>query len=224
MRSDHGGGVPPSTSFAQALEELKREGSNLLLVGESPADAHATASDRFLGDDSVPRHRLFVFTAGETVRSGVPGPADPETARVVSQRTRDGTATPPGWPEDVRETAVDPDMLSPLAQAAVGAVDEAEQDGGLDPGEFRLCFDSVTPLLREHRAENVFRLLHLVTARVRQVGGMGHFHLRLDRDSDPVHVLEPMFDAVVEVRADEDGPRQRWSLRDRDLESDWIPV
>jgi hypothetical protein len=43
-----------------------------------------------------------------------------------------------------------------------------------------------------------------------------------------VRLLEPLFDAVVEVRRTEDGDEerleQRWHLRDRDAESGWIEI
>lgn len=221
MRSEHGGGVPRGTTFAQALEELKREGSNLLLVGEATESAHRAASDRLLGETAELRRRLFVFTSGENVCSELIDEGAASTTRVVAQHSTDRER----WPGAVETTTVDDEMLSKLARATIDAVDEIEADSGdLAAGELRLCFDSITPLLRNHQAENVFRLLHLVTSRVRQVKGMGHFHLRLDRDSDHVRVLEPMFDAVVEIRVGEDGPQQRWHLRDQEVTSEWVSV
>jgi hypothetical protein len=53
---------------------------------------------------------------------------------------------------------------------------------------------------------------------------MGHFHLRVDHDSDHVRLLEPLFDAVVEVRRTDTGRQQRWHLRDKGLESDWLDI
>jgi hypothetical protein len=221
MRSEHGGGVPRSTTFAQALDELKREGSNLLLVGEATAGAHKAASDRLLGDEGELRRRLFVFTSDNDVCSGLPATETDAHTRVVAQQS----AEPGELPAGVERSTVNDEMLSKLARATIDAIDEFEEEAGdLEPGELRLCFDSITSLLRDHQAENVFRLLHLVTSRVRQVGGMGHFHLRLDRDSDHVRVLEPMFDAVVEIRVGDEGPQQRWHLRDREITSDWVPV
>lgn len=225
MRTEHGGGVPESTTFAQALDELKREGSNLLLVGETTPEAHAAASRRLLGEESAARRRLFVFTKGADVGADLPADTDPGSTRVVSQRIDGGTATPHGWPDDVAETAVDPQMLTPLAMNVVGAIEDFDEEvGGLEPAELRLCFDSVTSLLRDHQSENVFRLLHLVTSSVRTVNGMGHFHLLLDRDNDYVRLLEPMFDAVVELRVEDGTTQQRWHLRDREVTSEWMSL
>jgi len=225
MRTEHGGGVPDSATFAQALAELKREGSNLLLVGEATADAHAAASRRLLGDPGESRRRLFVFTRGADVCAGLPEDTDPSSVRVISQRTTDGSAKPTDWPDGLDEIVVEADMLSPLAMEVIEAIEEFDEEtDGLEPAQLRLCFDSITSLYRQHQSENVFRLLHLVTSRVRQVKGMGHFHLRLDKDSEYVRLLEPMFDAVIEMRVEGDAAQQRWHLRDQEVTSDWVDL
>lgn len=225
MRTEHGGGVPESTTFAHTLAELKQAGSNLLLVGEATADAHAAASRRLLGDPAETRRRLFVFTRGADVRAELPADSDPSTERVISQRTQGGSALPSGWPPEIDERVVDADMLSPLAMEVIEAIEEFDQQtNGLEPAELRVCFDSITSLFRDHQSENVFRLLHVVTSRVRQVNGMGHFHLRLNRDSDYVRLLEPMYDAVIEIGVTDETAQQRWHLRDEGITSDWVDI
>lgn len=225
MRTEHGGGIPESATFAQALSELKREGSNLLLVGEATADAHAAASRRLLGDPSESRRRLFVFTRGADVCADFPDDADPSTVRVISQRTQRGTAKPASWPDDLDEIVVESDMLSPMATEVIEAIEAIDEEvGGLEPAQLRMCFDSITALYREHQSENVFRLLHLLTSRVRQVNGMGHFHLRIEKDSEHVRLLEPMFDAVIEMRVEDGDTQQRWHLRDQEVTSDWVDL
>lgn len=229
MRTDHGGGVPGSTTFAQTLSALKREGSSILLVGRTSATAHRAACSRLMGDSGEPRQRLYVYTTGtETCGQGPTADHRGET-RIISQEDEAGaSASPTDVPDDIEETVVGPQLLSTLGTSVIDAVTEMEDEHEPEPGELRLCFDSVTPLLREHKSQNVFRLLHMVTSRTRQADGMGHFHLPLDRDSDYVRLLEPLFDAVVEVRRTEDGGEerleQRWHLRDRDAESGWIEI
>ncbi|MFD1645323.1 DUF7504 family protein [Haloarchaeobius litoreus] len=229
MRTDHGGGVPGSTTFAQTLSALKREGSSILLVGRTSATAHRAACSRLMGDSGEPRQRLYVYTTGTETCGQGPSTDHQGTTRILSQENEAGvSASPKGVPDDIEETVVGPQLLSTLGTSIIDAVDEMEADHELEPAELRLCFDSVTPLLQEHKSQNVFRLLHMVTSRTRQADGMGHFHLPLDRDSDYVRLLEPLFDAVVEVRRTEDGDEerleQRWHLRDRDAESGWIEI
>ena len=229
MRTDHGGGVPGSTTFAQTLSALKREGSSILLVGRTSATAHRAACRRLMGDSEEPRQRLYVFTTGTETCGRGPSTDQRGETRVLSQENEAGVAaSPKGLPDDVTEAVVGPQLLSTLGTAIIDDLDDMESEHELDPGELRLCFDSVTPLLREHKSQNVFRLLHMVTSRTRQADGMGHFHLPLDRDSDYVRLLEPLFDAVVEVRRteedDEERLEQRWHLRDRDADSGWIEI
>jgi hypothetical protein len=64
----------------------------------------------------------------------------------------------------------------------------------------------------------------MMTARIREENGMGHFHLRRSRDDEIVRLLDPLFDAVVEVRTTDGTVEQRWHLRDGDVTSDWIAV
>jgi hypothetical protein len=219
MRTDHGSGVPDSATFAQTLSELKRNGSNLLLVGETHAAAHRAACRRLMGfDGDDPRRRVYVRTRGAEGVSAPPEDRD-ETTVIVRHESVD-----PGTTGDAEQLVVESDLLSAMGTTVLETVDDIEDDGGLDPGELRLCLDSVRPLLQQHRSETVFRLLHMVTSRVRQSDGMGHFHLPLSNDNDYVRLLEPLFDAIVEVRTDGDDVEQRWHLRDSEVTSDWLAL
>lgn len=220
MRTEHGGGVPESAAFSQELAALKREGSNILLVGDQPESAHVLACRRLLGEDNDdPRRRLFVFTEGHSACERLPSDVDDE-ARVIFQSSEDA-------PDDAcaATSVVDSRLLSALGKEFIDAVDDIESESeGLDPAELRVCIDSLAPLLEDHSPENVFRLLHMVTSRIRQASGMGHFHIGVDPESDAVHLLEPLFDAIVEVRTDGETTEHRWTLRDREVTSGWIPL
>ncbi|NHN48907.1 hypothetical protein G9464_15060 [Halostella sp. JP-L12] len=221
MHTEHGGGVPEGTTFSQELAALKREGSNILVVGTATDDAHVLACRRLLGQSQDdPRRRLFVFTDGHSACERLPengcGPV-----RIVRQGDEAAFADRP----DVSEAVVDSRMLSALGTEIIAGVNEFEDEvDGFDPAELRVCVDSVAPLLEEHPPENVFRLLHMVTSRIRQASGMGHFHLDVGKDSDAVHLLEPLFDAVVEVREQGGNVEHRWHLRDQEVSSGWIDL
>ena len=217
------GGTPDRSTFARTLSDLKREGSNILLVGDESNDAHDDVCRRLLGeDDDAPRYRLFVLTRdgeeGCTTAPAATAGAGP--VRVVRQA---GAPTVDG--EDVLTATVDSEFLSALGMDFLDVVDEivAESDG-LEPAQLRVCLDSIRPLVERHRSETVFRLLHMMTARIREEHGMGHFHLRLPRDHEIVRLLDPLFDAIVEVRTTDGTVEQRWHLRDGDVTSDWIAV
>ncbi|GAA0677310.1 hypothetical protein ACFQDG_13155 [Natronoarchaeum mannanilyticum] len=204
-------GASERSAFSRQLSELKRDGSNLLVVGQRSSEGHSGVCRHLLGDDCAGRHRVVAFTQGESVCGYAPDDLDADGREIVRYDADDGSGAD--------------DDLSALGADVVDAVDALEARAeGFEPGELRLCFDSLGPLFVDHEPERLFRLLHVVTSRIRQVDGMGHFHLRVDRDSDHVNLLEPLFDAVVEVRDAEAGAEQRWHLRDGDVSTDWLQL
>lgn len=215
MRSEFGGGQPDGSAFSQALATLKRTGSNVIVVGAGGADPHEAVCRRLVGADA-PRSRLVVRTDPEGTCGWLPPVEGDGTTRVVSH----------GEPAcDHGATVVESDLLGPLGQSVAGELDAlAAEHDGLEPAELRVCVDSLGPLFAEHDPETVFRLVHVVTARVRDVQGMGHFHIRVDGDDDHVKLLEPLFDAVVEVRAEDGVAEHRWRLLDQDIDSQWIEL
>ncbi|MDS0293023.1 DUF7504 family protein [Halogeometricum luteum] len=94
--------------------------------------------------------------------------------------------------------------------------------GGLAPAELRVAFDCLPTLVAEYDLETGFRFAHVLANHVRAVDGMAHFWLPRERDDEAVRVLEPLFDATVELRLDGTQLCQRWHFRDRNLSSDWL--
>lgn len=219
MARDRGGIAPEEAGFAQALAALKREGSNILLVGAETGDAHGAVCHQLLGETgSGPRYRLFV--TDERTRVSTTEAASGET--MATTRTIDyGNLTVDGTGNDDLSGRT---PLGTLGIEVVEAVDAFDDDAdGLEASELRLCVDSLVPLLEEHTTERVFRVLHMTTSRVAHVNGMGHYHLPLERDHDAVNLFEPLFDAIVEVRIRDGTHEHRWELRDRELTTEWIP-
>ena len=217
MGSEPGVGVPASASFAQALDTLKREGSNILIVGDAESGPRDAACHRLLGDSSTDdRFRLFVTTDPSCVE-----PGEGVESQYLVQRPADSNRARQEYPtSNVTETT----MLGVLGTEFVETVDEFEaENDDVEPSQLRVCVDSVSTLLQTNDSENVFRLLHVMTTRVRQINGMGHYHLPIDRDDEAVRLLEPLFDAVVEVRSG-DQAEHRWHLRDAETTTDWIPL
>lgn len=216
------GGTPDSATFARTLSDLKREGSNILLVGEDTSGAHEDVCRRLLGeDDDTQRFRLFVITRDAEGCTDTPM-ATPGTGPVRILRQ---AGAPSIDAKNVVTSTVDSDFLSALGMDFLDIVEEIAAEGdGLEPAQLRVCLDSVRPLVERHRSETVFRLLHMMTARIREENGMGHFHLRIARDHEYVRLLDPLFDAIVEVRTTDGTVEQRWHLRDGDVTSDWLTV
>ncbi|MFC6810707.1 hypothetical protein ACFQGT_05060 [Natrialbaceae archaeon GCM10025810] len=204
-------------SFAQTLGDLKRDGSNILVVGTAATAAHGAACDRLLGEENGGgRYRIEVTTADA---GGDRGRDHGRSGDGITRRTI--TYDPHRAGADRGE--VDP--LSALGADVIETIDrfEAEADG-LGPSELRLCVDSLVPLLQERRSEKVFRAVHVLTSRVRRVNGMAHYHLPLRPDHDAVRLFGPLFDATVELRTREGRAEQRWHLREQATPTDWHPV
>jgi len=72
-----------------------------------------------------------------------------------------------------------------------------------DEQHIAVCFDSITSLLQYADLQRAFRFLHVVTGRVKTVGGVGHYHLDPEaHDRQTLATLKGLFDAVIEVDAD----------------------
>lgn len=225
-------------TFSRSLSALKQRGSNLLVVGSAAEEARKAASRRFLGDGvSESRRRLFVFTdAAHTDVTVGSGPVTDETTRAIRRTTPTrSTASVHATTEDelpsptlrgeVSHRHVDSDELGALAWAIQRELSEFERDtGSFSTGELRLCFDSLTPLLSTHDTSAVLRFLRAIGNRVRADSGMAHYHLPVARTDPVVDDLEPLFDAVIELRLSNGQPEHRWHLRDESFQSDWLPL
>lgn len=228
MQTELGGGVPERSTFADALEELKREGSNVLITGTGASRAQASACERLLGESSErDRYRLFVVTEtngcsclGAKQRTRTRAGTENAATRIIG-RTESVVDASAG--DDA--VVVGTDLLSNLATEIIETVNDFDEEtGGLESSQLRICLDSLVPLLNGHDSENVFRLLHMTTSLVKRSSGMGHYHLPVARDHDATRLLEPLFDAVVEVRHQDGTEQQRWHLRDQRTSSEWIGI
>lgn len=227
-------GTSETALFAQALSALKRRGSNVLVVGRGHDCTQLGACRRLLGDAAAgPRHRVLVSTGGEAdidqrLPANEPG-AGPGTGSVTlvdrSIKTRSAaTAQPASSIGSVSTKLVEGEGLASLGEAIADAIAAVEARGPLAPAELRVCIDSLSPLLDENDESSVFEFLHALGGEVRRVNAMGHVHLPIEYEADPVATLAPAFDAVIELRGDADGSEQRWHLQDEDITTDWLAL
>lgn len=235
MRGDEGQRTCSGDEFTEALADLKAEGCNLLVVGTVPEEATARVCRRMLGDaDAGRRERLLVLTdaAADAVTDRLPhAPGEPtppatlidHAATARSAVADQATAPGPTMPPDVHVRRVESDELGELGTAISRAIDDLARDDP-DPGEVRVCVDSLSPLLEGYDESVVFRFLHVLTGRVRQAQGLAHFHLPVHADAREARLLAPLFDAVVEVRMADGRAEQRWTVRDGDVETEWLAV
>lgn len=211
-------------AFAQALSALKERGSNLLVVGATVGGAHCEACDRLLGEtDGNPRRRLQVRTDGEC---GVgPDTVDDVRRILTGEPNKRSTAVQSGSDGWSPQATASGDDLGELGTTVLEEIEAIEAEaGGLSPAELRVCVDSLLPLLAGADEERTFRLLTVLTRRVRTVDGMAHFHLPVAPEDRYVDLLEPLFDAVISVRACDGRAEHHWHLVDEDVSSGWLPL
>lgn len=212
--------------FRRRLRELKRDGSNVLLVGTDGAGA---ACERFLGESSAgPRYRVLVAADPERAAprerlAAIDADPSRDVAAVVTwrpdDRDRDDRSSPSADSLD-RAVTVESAELRALGAAiseTVAAV--APADRRRSPARLRLCFDSLAPLVEGYDRRDVRRFLLGVTDVVERVDGMGHYHAPAGDDLDG---LAPLFDGTVEVRRAGDGVEQRWRVDG--TATGWLPL
>lgn len=225
---DDQSGSTDEAAFAQSLSALKQRGSNLLVVGAALEGTHREACDRLLGDgNGIPRRRVIVRTDGSGGCGLGPRPgASPRTTRVVERATETRSAAETGSTGSTFPTTrIEDGSLDDLATAVVEEIDGlADTAGKPEPSELRLCFDLLRPLLAEHDATELVDPLERITTKVREYSGMGHYHLPADPGDRVVRQLEPLFDAVIEVRFRDGRADHNWKLVESDVESGWLPL
>lgn len=235
MSSEGGKRVPETeqaAEFTRMLADLKERGSNLLLVGSVNGMVLSQACTRFLGEAlDEPRRRLFVSTDdSSTVSEKIQtqyGHADSNSFKLIrwETETRSSAAQSTSGRTVIPDVRIESDKLGTLGDEIETIISEFERtNDGFEPAELRLCFDSLLPVVAEYEPVDVFRFLHLLTGRIRTASGMAHYHLPLDIDDELVQLIVPLFDGIVEIRAENGHPEQRWHFPDNEFTTDWLSL
>ena len=229
-RGDADTSVAENTStFQLGLDDLKRRGSALLVVGSVPNELYSRASRQMLGAPTESRRRLVVLneSASLDTRLHTSIRRSPEWTRVIRYRTheRSAAATSGGSPiQSAYERHVNGGLGRLGAEISEDIEDFDSLANGMSPAELRVAFDTLPSLLVNYDREEVFRFLHVMTSHVRAQKGMVHVWSPGDRDDDVNRMLAPLFDAIVELDVDGPNARQRWHLRDIGVSSGWFPL
>ncbi|WP_458206768.1 DUF7504 family protein [Haladaptatus sp. NG-SE-30] len=215
-------------TFQPWLRKLKQRGSNILVTGNVPDTVSARAARTLFG--RVHRRYRILALIDRTIH-------DPETRLPDYASVEDSTT----WLIDQRHgersvpaaaTAVtsylnppqknDIHQLRDEIQTAISFFED--HDGGLEPAELRVGVDSLFPFVQREMAATK-RALRTITATVRGVHGMAHYHLRVSDDDDVVDELDPLFDARIELRKRPGlKPEQRWHAPELDVTTVWVEL
>lgn len=212
-------------TFENALEDLKSTGCMLLVVESSGGTTDRTGCNRMLGETALEdRRHLFVRT-DVTETPSADSTAQSNRRTVVYETGARSTATTPesataSTPESA--TAVR-DGVDDLVAAADEEVEALAPPGGFEPAQLRVCVDGVGELIADTDLAAVLSFVERVRGTVTASNGIGHVHVD---DSVPATAIEGLleqFDAVVEVRENED-PRQRWHLPEESVSTEWLDL
>lgn len=117
---------------------------------------------------------------------------------IRSAATMTTASTPRSSPVEV-DTVANPSDLTGLA-IAIGSYLDAWSDTERTPV---FCFHSITSLLFHADELRVFRFLHSMTGRLREIGAVAHYHLDpVAHGEGTVNRFSALFDAVIEVHED----------------------
>lgn len=218
--------------FSSELTTLKEDGCALLVTGALPLKDHRRAARHMLGNNgSTARHCLLVYTntdpltVDDSFHTTCTDHGGDSLILNATPHSRTITAhleaTPP-----LPEISLPPHDLGELILAiseTITAISHRQQPRGLSPAALRVWIDSLSPLLQQSE-ERVMAFLSLLSDRISSVDGMGIVHLNVEPDAEIVETVEPVFDAVVELRIEEGQLQQRWRLRESNLVTGWIPL
>ncbi len=224
--SFRGGSASPE--FHDVLSKFKQQGCNILVTGRVSETTTNRTTIQLLGASNEERKRVLVLTGTTARHAGSKLPA--------GTNTDDPDVWIIDWGDDERAildsptpTVPRPDdasdgTLRKLRAEIVTAVSFYDEwSNSLGPAELRLSLDSLAKPLDEYEQSTVERFLRTVTALIRGVSGMAHYHLPLPDDSDIVQELSPLFDARVELRqTDSLVPEQRWHVPQYDQVTNWV--
>lgn len=216
--------------FQEVLKRFKSDGCNLLVTGAVSEDVTNHATRTLLGAPDADRKRIVALadSRDEDVGERLPPGVDSNGPDVwlVDQHAEQRSVPKAARSDDVELPTADDgkDALSRLREEIVVAIDYFDGvDGGLDPAELRLSVSSLDRLVHEHDLTAVVRFARAVSAMVRGVRGMAHYHLPHPDDDEVVDRLSPLFDARIELRKRDGLPtEQRWHVPEYDQTTDWV--
>lgn len=112
------------------------------------------------------------------------------TGAATGTSTTDVGGITPAW----YSTVPDPDDLPSIARE----IDEHLQRLAAANDRVVLHFDSLAQHLETLEPSQLFRLLHVLTSRVRALDGVSYFYLPESASGSTSRTIEPLFDAVLE--------------------------
>lgn len=221
-------GDGPDVNFQAWLEQLKARGSNILVTGNVPDRISAKAARILFGRDER-RYRILslIDRTIDSSESRFPETVSTDDAMTWLIDQRSGERSVPDAALSAASYLDPPEkdnvrQLRDEIQTAISFYEE--RSNGLDPGELRVGIDSLFPLIQRD-LQATKHSLRTISATIRGVRGMAHYHLRVPDDDTVVRELTPLFDARIELRRNPGlKPEQRWHAPELDETTAWVEL
>ncbi len=209
------------------LAPLKRAGSTILVVGDVPERIVERASATLLGDPAVNRRALFGFygrnASSADRRLEIAGfPAEQSVVLDGGEATRSATAATQRPLDTGPPVERIGDDFESLCDAMTDRI--ASFDDGVDAADVRVCVDTIEPVVAGDGPDDVVDVLEPFCAAVRDASAITHVVLQRASDDRAVRSLEPLFDAVIELRPGNGSPEQRWRLPETGYDTGWFAL
>ena len=215
------GSTVQHVTFKEWLSGLKVRGSNLLVTGEVPEETSAEFSQTLFGQGRRTRILGLVNPTTVDAESYLPVSSNGPHTRVIDRRPSD-RASMVGDSTATQQTAIDRESFR---SALVSAIEvHNDRNDGFTPAELRLGLDSVEVLETNEDLATLTQFLRGITALIRGVHGMAHYHLRVPDDDPLVDELSPLFDARIELRKRPGRAEQRWHVPTFDETTHWVEL
>jgi hypothetical protein len=213
------------------LAQLKRDGGNVLVVGDVPDDVFTTAHSFLSGEPKPTQHNLFALLDRSpaalqqhpTLAQLTLGTSEIFDYQIPVRSARVSESPSEQQTQNAQITQIAGD-LSDLRTALIQSLARYEHDtSNPDAADLRLYIDSLRPILDDADTDGAMFLQPIQQA-VSAVGAVGYYLLPSDRNALSIRELEADFDAVIELRVGTSGPEQRWSLRQTGYTTRWFSL
>ncbi|GAA0245681.1 hypothetical protein GCM10009000_071890 [Halobacterium noricense] len=215
-----GEGSAQDVQFTEWLAGLKTSGSNLLVTGDVPKETSATFSRTLFGQEQRTRVLALTNPTASDANSHLPVEPDSSDTSIIDRRTEYRATKSNGKTDSA--PGVSRESLRSELISAISQYDD--QNGGFSPAELRLGIDSIEVLSEGDDIVSLSQFLRGLTAIVRGVRGMAHYHLRVADDDPLVEELSPLFDARIELRKRPGLAEQRWHVPDLRETTHWVKL
>ncbi|MFB9809362.1 HalOD1 output domain-containing protein [Haladaptatus pallidirubidus] len=210
------------------LAQLKEQGGNILVVGDVPSDVFNAERAYLMNDPDSIRHDLVALldrTPTAFQRQATPVRPGPSNIEIFDYQTAvRSTAAPTSSPQEKVQITPISGTLTDLQNTLIQSV--AMQDDLIRDNrstDIQVYVDSLQPVI-EATSIDIGSFLTPICRAIRGVEGLGYYTLPHDRGSLAVHEIESTFDAVIELRVSERGPKQRWILPQTGYTTEWFAI